>query len=233
MLLAGGLIDTYRYRLPMWWPEWFGRPPARAIIADGPAPPELLEGFDPDGELGVLGSNGLRASISPSFGEARFQIDIAPDGLRLPGAPNVRYRIWHEGGSVEEHRLIASYEDVREVVELFDARADRWRGTTGFGTDGTSVIAERVTAKNTSHGHSNAHPGQDPLNPMAGLRVDLNRLLLAYGPTGRVPRLRDWHIWPAVHAEAPCHGGDYNTPDPDGIGAGSDACALSRRTTGR
>jgi hypothetical protein len=131
----------------MWWPEWFGRPPAQAGIADGPAPPKLLQGFDPDSDLGVLGSDGLRASISPTFGKARFQIDIAPDGLRLPGAPNVRYRIWHEGGAIEEHRLVASYEDVREVVDTFDARTDRWRGTTGMGTDGTSVVAERVAAK--------------------------------------------------------------------------------------
>lgn len=232
-LLAVGLIDAYRYQLPTWWPSSLGRPPAAATIKTGPAPVKLLERFHPGDGLGVLGSNGLRASIEPSFGNARYQIDIAPDGLRLPGSPNVRYRILADQGAVEEYRLFASYEDVREVIDMFDARSDGWLGATGLGLDGTSVIAERVATGRVSYGDSNARPSEDPLNPIAGLGADLNRLLLAYGPTGRVPRLVDWHILPANHAEAPCHGGDYNLPDPDGIGVGEDACARSRRRPSR
>ncbi len=57
-------------------------------------------------------------------------------------------------------------------------------------------------------------------------RLEVKRLLLIYGPSGKVPRDGDWNIRdrgplpndPRLIAE-------FATPDPDGYGVGKDACA--------
>lgn len=60
---------------------------------------------------------------------------------------------------------------------------------------------------------------------MINLGLDVQRILLSYGPMGKTPRSADWHL-PETPSEYPCNNPGLNVADIDGFGVGDDACAL-------
>jgi hypothetical protein len=112
-------------------------------------------------------------------------------------------------------------EDYREIVHDFDRTAPRWPGTTRLWTDGTGLEIERV--RDSDIWSMSTKASGRLVDPGARLSRGVQRLLLAYGPSGATPRNYDWTVQP--DDDYPCGGADLNTPDADGFGIGNDACA--------
>lgn len=124
-------------------------------------------------------------------------------------------------------RFVVPEEDFRDVIHAFDRAASHWRGDNVMVCDGTSIDIERVHAGTVSSMSTNALHAMSPGNPGAQLLPDVQRLVLAYGPSGVAPRSYDWTV--ASDAGHACTAG-LASADPDGVGTGDDACAqLIRR----
>lgn len=135
--------------------------------------------------------------------------------------------------------------DYRELVEGIDARLDKWRGMeevtsidpkTGETTliivsDGTSVGLERIRDGRVRSVVNNLRDRLVISNPASFAKSEVQRLLLIYGPSGKVPRDGDWNINSrSIYPDDPCAAiNDFVVPDPDGYGVGNDPCARALR----
>jgi hypothetical protein len=130
--------------------------------------------------------------------------------------------------------------DYRALVEAVDGRLARWLGpnhlmhdpATGaqrivIMADGTSTALERVRDGKVRSVGNNYDDGIAPHNPAAFARAEVQRLLLLFGPAGKVPRRDDWAVSGGrpSHSDDPCLTFDFAQPDPDGWGVGEDDCA--------
>ncbi|HEX8193096.1 MAG TPA: hypothetical protein VF552_09365 [Allosphingosinicella sp.] len=238
LLLAG----CDRADLPGWWPEALGGEPALDKLRPRPLPEPLHPRLEP---LSSLGRNGLRVSISPSFGLYHFVADFIPQPLdcyipaeRLDqhryevegcGMIAVRYTIFGRDQAPEPHIRRFNFHvpesEYREAVAEFDGLARRWRGGSGGMLDGTSVGVEQFREGRLRSMQTNATIGAEPNNPAAHLLPSVHRLLLAYGPAAAVPRASGFTVEAAEANDFPCMGQAFADPDPDGFGTGQDACA--------
>jgi hypothetical protein len=227
---------------PSWLPEALGGEPRSGRIADGPLAEKLHPRLEP---LETLGRNGMRVSIAPSFGLHVFVVDFIPQplGCYLPGPDLDEERYRREGcgliavrytiiGGAEapeprlrRFRFHVPEEEYRALVQDYDRLAARWSGSSGGVLDGTSVGIEQWREGRLRSMESNAPILFEPGNPAARALLDVHRLLLAYGPSGAVPRSSSFTIEPQSEADYPCMGQTFATPDPDGFGAGEDPCA--------
>jgi hypothetical protein len=238
MLLAG----CERRDLPGWWPEALGGRPAPGRLSAGPLPEPLHPGLEP---LASLGRNGMRVSVSPSFGLYHFVADFIPQPLDcyLPTEPADEERYEAEGcwmiavrytvlgrdeapePRIRRFNFHVPEQEYRDAVEEFDRLARPWRGGSGGGLDGTRVGVEQFRDGRLRSMATNAPIGFEPHNPAAHLLPNVHRLLLAYGPAGAVPRASGFTVRPAEESDYPCMGQTFADPDPDGFGAGEDPCA--------
>lgn len=208
LLIVAALNDSF----PLWWPVWAGGPILHATINEGPLPANVRAIYRlPPTHLRVLGGDGVSVSIRPSFGAVDYDLDLAPAGLVLPGRPTARLWVRPKGGSPREYRFHVPWEDLEVTLQAFDARARRWRGQRGMSTDGTPIMVERVKEGQVTSIDTNAATNWEPANPAAQLRTDLHALVLAYGPTGSIPRSYDWHV-----DETTCSERGLNTTVPQG-----------------
>ena len=235
------------------WPEQLGgQPPADAII-QGPLHQSGWNNYPP---LSSLGPEGLRVFIEPSFGEYRYLVDFAPlprGCYMIPAGGDVDEGRWRRSGcamvaarlirmpngdaqpgipQAQTWRFVVPEEDFRDIIHAFDRAASHWRGDDVIVCDGTGVGIERVHAGAISSMWTNAMRDNSPGNPGAQLLPDVQRLVLAYGPSGVAPRSYDWTVSSDLgHA---CSAG-LASPDPDGVGAGNDGCAqlIARQTMSR
>jgi hypothetical protein len=232
-----------------WWPEQLGGRQRPDRIAQRPLSPQLLREFGWTGypPLATLGPDGLRVFVAPSFGDYRYLVDFSPQPrgcYMVPGSGEIDEAQWRNEGCVliavrliritntherpdatraQTYRFVVPEEDFRDVVGTFDQSAARWSGGGAMNLDGTSVDIERVRGGVVTSMSTNALRGQSPGNPGAQLLLDVQRLALAYGPTGVIPRSYDWNV--SSEPDYPCTRGDLNVPDSDGFGTGSDLCA--------
>ena len=135
-------------------------------------------------------------------------------------------RVWRDNRGnapprAEEHRFALPEEDFRTLMESFDANTRGWHGERSGWTDGTGIAVERVRDGVVTSMDSNSQ-GWSQRNPAVRLLGDVQRLALAYGPSGTVPRSYSWHVQSRI--EYPCADIGLNTPDPDGFGIGNDLC---------
>lgn len=208
LLVVAALSDGF----PLWWPVWAGGPIVHDAINEGPLPADIRAAYRlPPTRLGVLGRDGVSISIRPSFGAVDYDLDLAPAGLVLPGRPTARLWVRPKGGESREYRFHVPWEDLEVTLQAFDARARRWRGQRGMATDGTPIMVERMKEGRVTSIDTNAVTSSEPANPAAQLRTDVHALLLAYGPTGSVPRSYDWDV-----DETTCSERALNTPVPQG-----------------
>jgi hypothetical protein len=231
-----------------WWPEQLGGPHRSDAIVRAPLSAQRLHeyGWNNYPPLATLGPEGLRIFIAPSFGAYRYLVDFAPRPrgcYMIPADGNVDDERWRNSGcrfvavrlirmenasdqpnppQAQSWRFIVPEEDFREVVGAFDRAAARWQGDDAIVCDGTAVHVERVHAGWVTSISTNEDRWMAPSNPGALLLPDIQRLVLAYGPSGVAPRSYDWTVSP--DHDSACTAG-LNTPDPDGVGAGDDACA--------
>lgn len=224
-------------------PHWLGGPPPPGMIIDGPLAEPIHTGLHP---LRTLGRNGMRVSIDPSFGDYGYVVDFIPRPFDCYLAPGrhfdeerhrregcrmiaVRYTIFGRDEAPEPRIRRFSFhvpeEEYREVVADFDRLARRWRGSDGGVLDGTGVGVEQFREGRLRSIDSNAPTMFKPDNPAANMRLHVHRLLLAYGPAGAVPRNSDFAVGRREFEELPCMAQSFDEPDPDGFGAGQDACA--------
>jgi hypothetical protein len=237
-----------------WWPEQLGGPHRPDALVRAPLSVERLHdsGWNDYPPLSSLGPEGLRVFIAPSFGAYRYLIDFAPrprgcNMIRAGASLDVSefrnlcsfvaarlIRMSNDRTSLSQAqtwRFIVPEEDFRDAIGAFDRAAAHWWGDNVIICDGTSVEIERVHAGAVTSMSTNAIRGDSPSNPGAILLPDVQRLVLAYGPSGAVPRSYDWTV--SFDPASACRS-DLNTPDPDGVGAGDDACArLMARPAGR
>ena len=220
--------------LPRWWPESAGGRPMFGKVMPGPIPADDAKLFELPGpnRLRLLGTDGMRVMIRPSFGELYYDIYLSPGGLKLTASPKVLVRvIYRQAARAREYQFDMPSEDLEMTLLAFDSRTRTWSGD-GGSMDGTSVFVERVKDRKIISMHTNSEPSWSPNNPAAQLRSDLLGLMLAYGPSGIFPHSYDWHVVAEEHHERPCNGLDLNAPDADGFGVGDDDCAVFKRKAG-
>jgi hypothetical protein len=213
-------------RLPIWWSQQLGGPRVTALITQGRLPRDVRTNWDlpPPQPLSVLGPDGMTVYIRPSFGFIDYDVVLAPGGLALPGRPTARLVVRPKSGPAREYRFQVPREDLQVTLEAFDARARVWSGQKGMDLDGTTILVERIKPGRATSTYSNSSPNSSPTNPAAQLGTDLLSLMLAYGPTGMIPRSYDWTVGhPAPGSK--CLGVGLNTPVPDGVGSAPDVCA--------
>lgn len=211
------IVASLNESLPLWWPGWAGGPVLSATISEGPLSTDEREIFHlPPHRAEVLGRDGMSVSIRPTFGVVDYDLDLAPGGLVLPGRPTARLWVRPKGRPTREYRFHVPWEDLQVTLQAFDARALRWRGQLGMSTDGTSILVERVKEDVVSSIYTNASTSSEPGNPAAQLRTDLHALMLAYGPTGSIPRSYDWHVHLPEDELTCCVEGGLNSPTPQG-----------------
>jgi len=129
-----------------------------------------------------------------------------------------------EDEAVGRFSFVAPREDVWLAVERFFEWTAKWRGQPCFATDGTNFGAQWTTSDGVASVRSNCLRNSDA-PPVINLGLDVQRILLAYGPTGKTPRSADWHL-PETSSEYPCNNPELNVADLDGFGVGQDSCAL-------
>jgi hypothetical protein len=195
--------------------------------------------------LAALGQDGLRVSIAPSFGRYHYYLSLRPLPAgciprdRLPdngsgdgrGCGPVRVdvrRIDQTDQSIAAVRFLLPPEEGEMLLSRLDARLERWRGNNFGMLDGTGVDIERVRDGRTTSMSSNAY-AIDPGNPVPQLSTDLQRVLLAYGPTGFAPRESGWHVRDDPAREDPCNRPGFATPLDRGFGAGNSDCDAAKR----
>ncbi len=187
-----------------------------------------------------------RGCLTPYGGNAD---DIDRDAPRFCRDVLVTYRIARKGEGTSPDRsgtwtFHIPVTDYRALVEGVDPRLDRWKGVDNgppradgsveivIVSDGTSVGVERrkdgkVRSMSNNYGDDLAIG-----NPASFAKSQVQRLLLLYGPSGKVPRDADWNVNGRTdRPDDPCALPVFATPDPDGYGVGRDACAqaLKRR----
>ncbi len=250
ILLVLGLAACERQHMPGWLPEAIGGPIRHDKLFDGPLRLPVIEngarrGMPP---LESLRPNGIRVSIAPTFGDQAFIVDFVPQPLNcyLPDDGNFVETRWpHEGcayirvdysiidqrddrAPAQRHRFIIPEEAFRVAVIEFNGLAEQWRGSHQGWTDGTMVGIEQYRGGRLRSIESNAPYS----HPVAAFTHQVHRLLLAFAPTGTVPRSYDFTI--ETLAEYPCQGTSFNVADADGFGVGDDPCArfLAERSRG-
>jgi hypothetical protein len=213
-------------RLPIWWSQQLGGPMVTARITGGRLPPAVRTNWDlpPPQPLSTLGLDGVTVFIRPSFGFIDYDVDLAPSGLALPGRPTARLVVRPKSGPPREYRFRVPREDLQVTLGAFDARGGQWRGERGMAVDGTAILVERVKAGRATWIYTNSSPDSSPANPAAQLSTDLLALMLAYGPTGMIPRSYDWNVGRPDRGSK-CLGVGLNTPAPEGVRLGNDDCA--------
>lgn len=241
MLLAGPLLLGGCDRDTL--PHWLGGRAPQGVIVEGPLAAPMHPSLDP---LRTLGRNGMRVSIAPSFGDYGFVIDFIPQPFdcylatgrsfdeerhRREGCWMIAVRYTTFGGDEAPEPRIRRFnfhvpeEEYREVVADFDRLARRWRGSDSAILDGTGVGVEQFREGRLRSIDSNVPTMIEPDNPAANMRLHAHRLLLAYGPAGAVPRNSHFTVGRREFEELPCMAQSFDEPDPDGFGAGQDACA--------
>lgn len=195
------------------------------------------------GQLSSVGSDGFRVLIEPSFGRYRYYLSFRqlPSGCLLrarqrrdgsdsgrvcgPGRIHVR-RIDQNDGQVLTAEFFIPGEEADTLLEDLDARLTRWRGTDTLTYDGTGVSLERVRNGSVISIDTN-HVGPD--NPASQLLGDLQRILLAYGPSGFAPRSGNWSVRSAEPEDDLCNHPELATPLNRGFGVGDSDCDASKR----
>lgn len=229
-------------------------------VVDGPLDPDPAVVRDKMSlqPLAALGGNGLRVQISPTFSHYAYAIDLAPQpsGCVTPhggtaveverDAPRfcrdvmvtyVRlFRTSGQGGNrIERWVFHVPVADYRALAEGLDVRLDGWRGPAGLAliADGTYVGIERIRDGRIRSVGNNYWDALAPNNPATFAKSELQRLLLIYGPSGKVPRDADWTVNDRKGAPSdPCAIPDFAVPDHDGYGVGGDACARALKSGG-
>jgi len=133
----------------------------------------------------------------------------------------------HRPNDARHYRFIVPIEDFADIAKDFATLASRWRGGEGGMLDGTSITVE---AWREGHLRSIMTNETQPDNPAAMTALGVHRMLLAYAPSGTVPRARSFDI--ADDGSYPCQTPGFATSDPDGLGVGDDACARQRSLRG-
>jgi len=196
------------------------------------------------GSVSELGQNGIRFFVQPSFGKYHYKFVFLPRPKGCyPFLQSENYmEIEKEKTlcqiylvkmqretlqnanqaplSLTQHKFIVPEEDFREVLGDLEDRMKKWNGELGSWVDGTNLSIEYVREGNIRSMSSNAHSADSPVSQFGS---DVQRLALAFGPTGMIPRGYNWHA--DIAPESPCSGLELNTPDKDGIGMGDDDCA--------
>ena len=214
--------------LPLGWPTWAGSPFLSAAITKGALSADKRAAYHlPASTVNLLSGEGISVTIRPSFGEIDYDLDLAPAGLALPGQPTARLLVRPKQGAPREYRFDVPWEDLTMILEAYDTRARQWRGQRSMSADGTSIAIERVAKNRITSMITNAAAGSEPNNPGAQLRTDLHGLMLAYGPTGVIPRSYDWHVYETDEADM-C----LNTALPNGFRKGG-ACTTQLPANGQ
>ncbi|MDP8995113.1 MAG: hypothetical protein M3N07_09070 [Pseudomonadota bacterium] len=240
IVFAALLCSCDRQALPEWWPAALGGREAPGKLADGPLGESAHPRLEP---LTTVGRDGMRVSISPSFGDYRFLVDFVPQPLDcyLAAGSEFNQQRWEREGchwiavrysvigpgegpeaNLRRYDFIVPEEEFRGAVAQFNRLARRWRGGEGAVLDGTSVGIEQYRRGRLRSMATNAPLAIEPSNPAANLLLEVHRLLLAYGPSGAVPLNGSFAVGGPASS---CMARTFNAPDPDGFGAGDDPCA--------
>jgi hypothetical protein len=222
-------------------------------LGDAPLRPGVLT-LPP---LSSVGANGLRIQIAPSFSQYYYAVDFAPQpmGCLTPHGGTLeevkrdeprfctdvlviytlaaRLPPQGKGGRWVFHIPVVDY---RGLLEGLDARLDGWHGPGGLAlvADGTFVGVERVRNGKVRSAGNNYWDALAPNNPATFAKAEVQRLLLIYGPSGKVPRDADWNISDRKGLPFdPCAIPDFAVPDHDGYGVGGDACARALKGGGK
>lgn len=217
-------------------------------VVDGPlSDHRAIPASDAGGEtLPSIGADGFRVLIRPTFGRYRYYVSFrqlpagclprarqrqdGSDGQRVCGPGQIiARRIDRSGGQVLTAKFLIPVEEAEALTEELDTRLDRWRGTDAGWTDGTDVALERVRNGRVVSMDSNQPAFDGPDNPAAQLIGDLQRTLLAYGPTGFAPRSSNWDVRMAAEAEDSCNDPGLATPLDRGFGIGNSDCEAAKR----
>ncbi len=195
-------------------------------------------------ELPSLTQDGaIRLQIAPSFGQFDYVLDFTPQpsgclmwrrnrNLSLTEVKNscqiIAVSVWRSASenvgalkSLEKRRFFVPEEDYRDAILSFNERLKNWHGRRLGMADGTWLGLEQLHRGKVGSMTANAGEWSSD-NPLSQLVRDVQRLAIAYGPTGFFPRSYDWHN--LSDPDYAC-GMGFAGADPDGMGAGGDVCA--------
>lgn len=249
-LIGLGLAGCGRRNMPDWLPEALGGPVHHDRFFDGPLQRPIIENGARHGlpPLESLRPDGIRISIAPSFGDRAFIVDFVPQprNCYLPddndfdetrsheSCAYIRadYSIIDERAPAQRHSFIIPQGEFRAAVTEFNRLGKRCHGSAAHWTDGTSVGIEQYRGGRLRSIDSNAPYPDRRGNPVAAFAHQVHHLLLAFAPTGTVPRNSDFTIETA--SDYPCQPTSFNEADADGFGVGGDPCArfLAERSSG-
>jgi hypothetical protein len=246
--LVGGCSYS---RMPDWLVRMVGGPERSGKYVDGP----LKEAYVVERaklKLPPLTQDGaIRLQVAPSFGLYDYVLDFTPqpagclmmwkdrdfsDAEIKRNCQIIAVHVWRSASEnvgaptpVEERVFFVPEEDYRDVILSFNARLKDWRGRRSGMADGTWLGLEQFHQGKIGSMTANAGEWSSD-NLVSQLARDVHRLAFAYGPASFFPRSYDWH-----NLSDPGYvcGGGFAGVDPDGMGAGDDACAALLRAKPR
>lgn len=251
-LLLLPLVTGCSYsRMPDWLVRMVGGPERSGKYVDGP----LKEAYVVERaklKLPPLTQDGaIRLQVAPSFGLYDYVLDFTPqpagclmwwqdqnlsDAEMKRTCKIVAVHVWRSAsqsdtvpGMVDHRKFYVPLDDYTDAIESFNDRVSDWRGGRSAILDGTGLNLEH--SYQGKIGSMIANAGERPSeNPLSQFARDIHRVVLAYGPTGFFPQNARWRN--RYDPDYPCNGGLAGT-DPDGMGAGDDACAAKLRARPR
>ncbi len=133
-------------------------------MQQGPASERLSGLYGAETELTLLNKlpplsslvpDGFRLVATPSFGDTNFAISLRRTGMGGDGllllAP-----AGNRSGSTESVKFKLSPVAYMELTRRLDALASAWKGESGWWTDGTGIVFERVNDRGVTSGLGNS-----------------------------------------------------------------------------
>lgn len=146
--------------------EWRKKEERRAStrMQQGPASDRLLREYGGQDDVSLLnrlpplsrlGSDGLRLVATPSFGDTDFALALR---RTTNGAEGVLVAVPRNkaAGGIQSSRIKLPSSAYAQLTAKADALTTSWQGESGWWTDGTGIVFERVTRNGVRSGFGNS-----------------------------------------------------------------------------